>query len=191
MVVNYVGDALIAAFNAPLPIEDYSARAVNTARDLLSLVSGRDFEGPRLRLRIGVATGSVAAGTVGGAERQTYTLYGDTVNLAQRLEQMNKELGTNCLICGTTLKSAGSNCADASPWVLSKCADANAPLRSFHLTEARRAVSKSRAMSPKSAGGCGMAPSNENVCFLHLADIAAQAPDVRFRAKSRHLRARR
>ena len=113
VVVNYIGDGFIAAFNAPLPIENYAARAVNTARDLLSLVSTRDFEGHRLRLRIGIATGSVAAGTVGGAERQTYTLYGDTVNLAQRLEQMNKEFETNCLICGTTVRLAGASCSDA------------------------------------------------------------------------------
>jgi class 3 adenylate cyclase len=86
---------------------------VSAARALLALVSARDFEGHRLRLRIGVATGSVAAGTVGGAERQTYTLYGDTVNLAQRLEQMNKELESRCLICGTTFESARSSCADA------------------------------------------------------------------------------
>jgi class 3 adenylate cyclase len=86
---------------------------VSAARDLASLVSARDFEGHRLRLRIGVATGSVAAGIVGGAERQTYTLYGDTVNLAQRLEQMNTELDTRCLICGTTFASARSSCADA------------------------------------------------------------------------------
>ena len=87
VVVNYVGDALIAAFNAPLPVEDYPVRAISAARALLSLASARDFKGHRLRLRIGVATGSVAAGTVGGAELQTYTLYFDTVNLAQRLEQ--------------------------------------------------------------------------------------------------------
>jgi adenylate cyclase len=108
VVVNYIGDALIASFNAPLPVDGYPARAVSAARALLSLVSEREFEGHRMRLRIGVATGPVAAGTVGGAERQTYTLYGDTVNLAQRLEALNKELGTDCLICGTTFKGAGS-----------------------------------------------------------------------------------
>jgi adenylate cyclase len=113
VVVNCIGDALIAALNAPLPVEDYPDRAVRTARDLLSLVSARDFEGHRLRLRIGIATGAVAAGTVGGAERQTYTLYGDTVNLAQRLEQMNKEFKTSCLICGTTMKAMGASSADA------------------------------------------------------------------------------
>jgi adenylate cyclase len=113
VVVNHVGDALIAAFNAPLPVENYQARAVSAARALLLLVAARDFEGHRLRLRIGIATGSVAAGAVGAAERQTYTLYGDTVNLAQRLERMNKELETSCLICGTTFKAAQSSCGDA------------------------------------------------------------------------------
>ncbi len=113
VIVNYVGDALIAAFNAPLQIKDYPARAVSAARALLSLVAAREFEGHRLRLRIGVATGPVAAGVVGGAERQTYTLYGDTVNLAQRLEELNKQLDTDCLICGTTFKAAGSSCVDA------------------------------------------------------------------------------
>jgi adenylate cyclase len=113
VVVNYIGDALIAAFNAPLPAEDHPARAVDAARDLLSLVSGREFEGHRLRLRIGVATGPVAAGTVGGEERHTYTLYGDTVNLAQRLEQLNKELETDCLISGSTFEATRSTCVDA------------------------------------------------------------------------------
>jgi adenylate cyclase len=113
VVVNYIGDALIASFNAPLPAEDHPARAVDAARDLLSLVSGREFEGHQLRVRIGVATGPVAAGTVGGEERRTYTLYGDTVNLAQRLEELNKEFDTDCLISGSTFEAARSNCVDA------------------------------------------------------------------------------
>jgi adenylate cyclase len=107
VVVNHVGDALIAAFNAPLPTEAHAARAVDAARALLALVAERKFDGHRLRLRIGVATGPVAAGTVGGAGRETYTLYGDTVNLAQRLEELNKELDTECLISGATFAAAG------------------------------------------------------------------------------------
>jgi adenylate cyclase len=102
IVVNYVGDAVIAAFNAPLPLADHAARAVDAAQALQALVAQRDFEGHRLRLRIGVATGPLAAGTVGGATRQAYTVYGDTVNVAQRLERLNKELGTSILVCGTT-----------------------------------------------------------------------------------------
>ena len=115
IVVNHVGDALIAAFNAPLPIEAHAARAVDAARALLSLVSERDFDGHWLRLRIGVATGPVAAGTVGGAERQTYTIYGDTVNLAQRLEELNKELETDCLISRETFEAARSGPSRSSP----------------------------------------------------------------------------
>lgn len=115
VVVNHVGDALIAAFNAPLPVEHFSARAVEAARALQGLVAGRDFDGHRLVLRIGIATGPVAAGTVGGAERQTYTLYGDTVNLAQRLERLNKELGTDCLVCGRTFAEARPQGVEARP----------------------------------------------------------------------------
>ena len=115
IVVNHVGDALIAAFNAPLPVEDHAVRAVDAARALQSLVSGRDFDGHRLRLRVGIATGPVAAGTVGGETRQTYTVYGDTVNVAQRLERLNKERETDCLISGATFEAARSVCADARP----------------------------------------------------------------------------
>ena len=115
VVVNYIGDALIAAFNAPLPADDHPARAVEAARNLLALVSSREFEGHRLRLRIGVATGPVAAGTVGGEARHTYTLYGDTVNLAQRLEVLNKDFQTDCLISGSTFEAVRSNCVDAVP----------------------------------------------------------------------------
>lgn len=106
IVISHVGDAFIAAFNAPLPAAAHAARAVDAAGALQVLVAARTFEGHRLRVRIGVATGPVAAGTVGGARRQTYTLYGDTVNLAQRLERMNKELGSDCLLCRTTFDAA-------------------------------------------------------------------------------------
>jgi adenylate cyclase len=102
LVVNYVGDAVIAAFNAPLPLEDHAYQAVLAARGILQMVSERDFTGRHVRLRIGIATGPVAAGTVGSQERLVFTLYGDTVNLAQRLEALNKTLGTRCLICETT-----------------------------------------------------------------------------------------
>jgi len=107
IVVNHVGDAIIAAFNAPIPVAGHCARAIDAACALQSLMATRDFEGHRLRLRIGVATGPVAAGAVGDARRQTYTIYGDTVNLAQRLERLNKELQTETLVCGATFRGAG------------------------------------------------------------------------------------
>jgi class 3 adenylate cyclase len=113
VTINCVGDSLLAAFNAPLPSENHATQAVRAAQALLRLVSATHFEGRLVRLRIGIATGPVAAGTVGGSDRQAYTLYGDTVNMAQRLEQLNKEFDTQCLICGQTYVAAVASCVDA------------------------------------------------------------------------------
>lgn len=107
VVISFVGDAIVAAFNAPLPTEEHARQAVRAALALLDLCATRDFEGERIRLRIGVATGPVAAGCVGGGRRQTYTVYGDTVNLAQRLETLNKEQGTSILVVAATADAAG------------------------------------------------------------------------------------
>ena len=106
VVVNYIGDAVIASFNAPLPASEPAVQAIEAARRVLELVARRQFEGVSVRLRIGIATGPVSAGTVGSGRRQTYTLYGDAVNLAQRLETMNKDFGTQCLVCGATARLA-------------------------------------------------------------------------------------
>lgn len=102
LVVNYVGDAVMASFNAPMPLEDHAYRAALAAREILKIVSQRKFSGSNVRLRIGIATGPVAVGTVGSRDRLVFTLYGDTVNVAQRLEALNKTLGTRCLICEAT-----------------------------------------------------------------------------------------
>jgi class 3 adenylate cyclase len=53
-------------------------------------------------MRIGVASGRIAAGTVGGGKRRAYTVYGDPVNLSQRLQELAKTLKLNLLICGDT-----------------------------------------------------------------------------------------
>ena len=57
-------------------------------------------------LRIGIATGPVASGSVGGTRRQTWTVYGDTVNLAQSLEGLNKERDTRLLVSEETARAA-------------------------------------------------------------------------------------
>jgi hypothetical protein len=67
LVVNHIGYGLIVAFNSPVPIDVHSVRCDRR------LASARDFDGHRLRIRIGFATGPVAAGTVGGADRQTFS----------------------------------------------------------------------------------------------------------------------
>ncbi|WP_136657750.1 adenylate/guanylate cyclase domain-containing protein [Nitratireductor sp. XY-223] len=111
VVISFVGDAVVAAFNAPLPVEEHARQAVRTARALLDTCATREFEGETIRIRIGIATGPVAAGCVGGGRRQAYTVYGDTVNLAQRLEALNKEHGTRAMFLQATADAAGSEFA--------------------------------------------------------------------------------
>lgn len=101
VVIGFAGDAVVASFNAPLDCPDHAARA------LVAAAATSRVETAGLRLRVGVATGPVATGTVGGAERQAFTVYGDTVNLAQRLEAANKDHATRVLAHDAAWEAAG------------------------------------------------------------------------------------
>ncbi len=102
VVTQFQGDAVLATFNVPLTDKDHAGKAVTCASEILKCADSRTFGGSQLAVRIGVNTGSVVAGNVGGGGRQNYTVHGDAVNLAARLEAMNKDLGTRVLISETT-----------------------------------------------------------------------------------------
>lgn len=102
VVVSFNGDAILIAFNMPVERNAFAKDAVACGMALLETASRSKFAGQPLRIRVGIATGPVAAGSVGGGGRQTYTVYGDTVNLAQRLELENKRLQTRLLMCEMT-----------------------------------------------------------------------------------------
>lgn len=113
-VVNtFIGDGLFASFNMPLVCEDHAAAAVRAAIDIQRAVNSRTFGdmGMALPTRIGISTGPVIGGSVGAAKRMSFTLLGDTVNLAARLEQLNKELGTRILISASTRAACGDGFA--------------------------------------------------------------------------------
>lgn len=107
VVISLIGDAAMVAFNAPLANDDHARSALSVARALLDMSRFETFEGERLNIRIGVATGPVSAGSVGGDGRLSYTVYGDTVNVAQRLEELNKAHGTRILANGPARIAAG------------------------------------------------------------------------------------
>ena len=107
VMISLIGDAAMVSFNAPLENKDHPTCAIQAARELLHLARNQTFEGETLKIRIGIASGVVAAGTVGGRGRRSYTLYGDTVNLAQRLEAHNKETATQLLVDESTWQAAG------------------------------------------------------------------------------------
>ncbi|MEM0948223.1 MAG: adenylate/guanylate cyclase domain-containing protein [Pseudomonadota bacterium] len=102
MVAQFQGDALLAVFNVPIPRDDHADAAVQAALSILDTVDDKLFGGNRLACRIGINTGEVVAGAIGAQDRLSYTVYGDTVNVAARLESLNKELGTRLLIAAST-----------------------------------------------------------------------------------------
>lgn len=103
-VVNqFHGDAMLVTYNVPVADPDHADNAVLSALAIQRAVAEQTFAGTELRVRIGINTGQVVAGAVGGGDRLTYTVYGDAVNLAARLEALNKDLGTRVLISESTV----------------------------------------------------------------------------------------
>jgi adenylate cyclase len=103
VVDKYIGDAIMVVFGAPEPMADDALRAVRSAvgmRDALAKLNERLKERgvAPLRTGIGIHTGEVIAGSIGHEEQRQYTVIGDAVNLASRLETATKDLGTNILI---------------------------------------------------------------------------------------------
>jgi class 3 adenylate cyclase len=116
-VVNtFIGDGLFASFNMPLACSDHACAAVQAAIEIQRAVGDRTFGdfGVALATRIGISTGPVIGGSVGTGQRMSYTLLGDTVNLAARLEALNKEHGTRILVSQSTRDACGERFAFAS-----------------------------------------------------------------------------
>ncbi|WP_020592043.1 adenylate/guanylate cyclase domain-containing protein [Kiloniella laminariae] len=98
IVATFHGDAILAIFNVPLKSPDHADHALRAAQQMLRRVAETDFAGENLAIRIGINSGPVIAGNVGGGGRQSYTVYGDAVNLAARLEVLAKEKAVSLLL---------------------------------------------------------------------------------------------
>lgn len=105
---KYIGDAIVAFWNAPLAQPDHAARAARAALRCQRLLRERQAElskmaaGMPVRMRIGLNTGDVVVGNMGSQERFNYTMLGDAANLASRLEGANKAFGTFILVSEST-----------------------------------------------------------------------------------------
>ena len=104
VVTQFQGDAILATFNVPVPDPAHAANALRAAAEMQSAVRRRTFAGHRIGNRIGINTGQLVAGAVGAKGRLSYTVHGDAVNLAARLEALNKELGARILVSEATAK---------------------------------------------------------------------------------------
>jgi adenylate cyclase len=115
-VIEFVGDAMFCVFGAPNALPNHAQLAVQCALAMQAKLAAVHAEwehaepklwygqgSQRLRMRIGVHSGIVIAGNVGNASRTKYSIIGDTVNVAARVEQLNKSLDTETLITEETL----------------------------------------------------------------------------------------
>ena len=111
---KYVGDAIMAFWGAPIPQHDHALRACMTALQMQEVLASMHAvrvqeRKPVFRTRIGIHTGEMVVGNMGGAEKVNYTVIGDSVNLASRLEGANKQYGTGIMVSQQTYEVVKSS----------------------------------------------------------------------------------
>lgn len=112
VITQFEGDAMLITFNTVKSDPDHAANAVRTAAGIQDVVRNNTFgKGIRMLTRCGISTGKLIAGAVGTRDRLLFTVHGDEVNIAARLEQLNKEHGTYVLASKSTVEEAGGEFA--------------------------------------------------------------------------------
>jgi len=115
IVNKFLGDGFLALFGAPIEDPQAASRAVAAAREMLVAMDENNAANDwQLRLGIGIHMGDVVAGNVGSPRRKEYTVIGDTVNFAARLEALNKDFGSQLLISAAVRDALGEGCSDAA-----------------------------------------------------------------------------
>lgn len=102
IVNKFLGDGFMAIFGAPIDEKESSTAAVSAALDIVTRIERLVTEGkiPPTRVGIGLHAGNAVVGNIGSAQRKEYTVIGDVVNVAARIEALNKELDSSVLVSG-------------------------------------------------------------------------------------------
>ncbi len=116
LVLQYIGDEIEAVFGAPLAVDDHPRLAVQAALEMRRRLAELNREASRcgpspLAHGIGIHTGEVVAANIGSPDRMSYALVGDTVNVASRLQDLNKKFGTDIIVSKTTRDSIAADFA--------------------------------------------------------------------------------
>jgi adenylate cyclase len=100
---KFIGDALMAVFGAPLPLENHGWMAVQSALDMRQRLAEfnaarRHTAQPQIKIGIGISSGEVVSGNIGSQKRMDYTVIGDGVNISSRLEGVTKQYGCDIIL---------------------------------------------------------------------------------------------
>jgi adenylate cyclase len=111
-IIQFLGDSVFAMWNVPVADPDHAAKACGCALAIERALDGfnrvqRERGLPEFRTRFGIHTGPAVVGNVGGRERLQYTAMGDTINIASRLEGLNKSYGTTIIVSGAVRRRCG------------------------------------------------------------------------------------
>lgn len=139
---KFVGDGLLAVFGAPAKLPDHADRAVAAAGEMAASV--REHFGDRLRIGVGVSSGPVLAGTVGGGGKLDFTVIGDPVNVASRVEEVTRATRDTVLITEATrsLMSRSGHSLEGRGAIPLK--GRNDPVRIYALVDAEREMVQTR-----------------------------------------------
>lgn len=104
LMTQYQGDAVLVVFNVPVENPAHASAAVRAGIEMVRATDEQEFAGVAVRNRVGISTGTLVAGSIGARGRLAYTVHGNVVNLASRLEALNKDYGTRLLVAGETAR---------------------------------------------------------------------------------------
>lgn len=110
IVNKFLGDGFMAVFGAPVEDNDKCRHGVDAAREIINRLQTMNAKGeiPFTRIGIGVHVGQLVTGNVGTSQRKEYTLIGETVNVASRIEEATKQFNASLLVSGNVLERTGS-----------------------------------------------------------------------------------
>ncbi|TVQ17142.1 MAG: adenylate/guanylate cyclase domain-containing protein [Spirochaetaceae bacterium] len=155
---KYEGDAIICFWGAPVELEDAAVRACRSAVTMKKIearlneeVLGSGLAPAELKTRIGINTGEMVVGNMGTATRMDYTMMGHNVNLAARLEGVNKRYGTWILTSEQTYRETGRTFS-VRKLDRVRVVGVNEPLRLYEVVDLREEVDKDQALIQKLRG---------------------------------------
>ena len=179
---KFIGDCVMAFWNAPLQQSDHPSRAVAAAIALQQHVPainqrlhdeiGDSWQGDGITIGIGVASGTVVVGNFGSRTRLSYSVVGDTVNLAARLEPFSKQTGL-ALTCANATATAAAQDLVKIDEITVRGRGAPEPIHSWHPLDAATRAAHDRFLAALLATGTG----RDSRALVTMLDTLATAPE--------------